>query len=42
MKIIVSLTDNRPEPWIEGLKAELPDAQIETWKPGAADRKSVV
>ena len=35
MKIIVSLTDNRPEPWIEGLRAELPDAQIETWKPGA-------
>jgi glyoxylate/hydroxypyruvate reductase A len=35
MKIIVSLTDNRPEPWIEGLRAELPGAQIEAWKPGA-------
>ncbi|WP_280813937.1 glyoxylate/hydroxypyruvate reductase A [Variovorax sp. TBS-050B] len=35
MKIIVSLTDNRPEPWIEGLRAELPGAQIESWQPGA-------
>lgn len=35
MKIIVSLTDNRPEPWIEGLRAELPGAQIDTWQPGA-------
>ena len=36
MKIIVSLTDNRPEPWIEGLQAELPEADIEAWQPGAA------
>ena len=42
MKIIVSLTDNRPEPWIEGLKAELPDAQIETWQPGAAQADHAV
>lgn len=42
MKIIVSLTDNRPEPWIEGLRAELPDAQIETWKPGAAQADHAV
>jgi len=35
MRITVYLTDNRPEPWIEGLKAELPDAVIEPWKPGA-------
>jgi len=34
MKIIVSLTDNRPEPWIEGLRTELPDAQVEAWQPG--------
>ncbi|SDI27483.1 glyoxylate/hydroxypyruvate reductase A [Variovorax sp. OV700] len=42
MKIIVSLTDNRPEPWIEGLKAELPDAQIEPWQPGAAQADHAV
>ena len=36
MKIIVSLTDNRPEPWIKGLQAELPEADIEAWQPGAA------
>ena len=42
MKIIVSLTDNRPEPWIEGLKAELPEAQIETWQPGAAQADHAV
>ncbi len=35
MKIIVSLTDNRPDPWIQGLEAELPEAQIEAWQPGA-------
>ncbi|WP_431127267.1 2-hydroxyacid dehydrogenase [Variovorax paradoxus] len=42
MKIIVSLTDNRPEPWIEGLKAELPGAQIEPWQPGAAQADHAV
>jgi glyoxylate/hydroxypyruvate reductase A len=42
MKIIVSLTDNRPEPWIEGLRAELPDAQIEAWKPGTAQADHAV
>jgi len=36
MRIIVSLTDNRPEPWINGLRAELPGAEIEAWQPGAA------
>jgi glyoxylate/hydroxypyruvate reductase A len=35
MRITVYLTDNRPDPWIEGLQAELPDALIEAWKPGA-------
>jgi glyoxylate/hydroxypyruvate reductase A len=42
MKITVSLTDNRPEPWIEGLKAELPDAQVEAWQPGAAQADHAV
>lgn len=36
MRITVCLTDNRPEPWIEGLRAALPGAQIETWQAGAA------
>jgi glyoxylate/hydroxypyruvate reductase A len=36
MRIIVSLTDNRPDAWIAGLQAELPDAQIEVWQSGAA------
>lgn len=35
MRIIVYLTDNRPEPWIQGLQAEFPDAIIESWEPGA-------
>ncbi|MDM0042924.1 glyoxylate/hydroxypyruvate reductase A [Variovorax dokdonensis] len=36
MRIIVSLTDNRPDAWIAGLQAELPDAEIEVWQSGAA------
>src|SRR3954464_7748167 len=35
MRITVYLTDNRPDSWIQGLQAELPDAVIEAWKPGA-------
>ena len=37
MRITVCLTDNRPEPWIEGLRAALPEAvSIDAWAPGAA------
>mgnify|MGYP001549210587 FL=1 len=37
MRITVCLTDNnRPEPWVEGLRAELPQAEVEAWTPGAA------
>ena len=36
MRITVCLTDNRPEPWIEGLRAALPGAEVENWVPGAA------
>jgi glyoxylate/hydroxypyruvate reductase A len=36
MRITVYLTDNRPEPWIEGLRAALPEAEVENWTPGAA------
>jgi glyoxylate/hydroxypyruvate reductase A len=36
MRIIVSLTDNRPDPWIDGLRAALPEAEVENWAPGTA------
>ncbi|MGH8820539.1 MAG: 2-hydroxyacid dehydrogenase [Rhodoferax sp.] len=37
MRITVCLTDNnRPEPWVEGLRAELPQAEVTAWAPGAA------
>ncbi|RST51472.1 2-hydroxyacid dehydrogenase [Variovorax sp. MHTC-1] len=35
MRITVCLTDNRPDAWIEGLRAALPEAVIENWRPGA-------
>ncbi|WP_307688423.1 2-hydroxyacid dehydrogenase [Variovorax ginsengisoli] len=31
MQITVCLTNNRPEPWIDGLRAALPGAQIAAW-----------
>jgi glyoxylate/hydroxypyruvate reductase len=37
MRITVCLTDNnRPEPWVDNLRAELPDADISPWSPGDA------
>ncbi|WP_213957412.1 MULTISPECIES: glyoxylate/hydroxypyruvate reductase A [unclassified Variovorax] len=37
MRITVCLTDNnRPEPWVDNLRAELPDADIAPWSPGDA------
>jgi glyoxylate/hydroxypyruvate reductase A len=36
IRITVCLTDNRPDPWIEGLRAALPEAVVENWTPGAA------
>ena len=37
MRITVCLTDNnRPEPWVDGLRAQLPHAEVEAWTPGAA------
>ena len=36
IRITVCLTDNRPGPWIEGLRAALPEAVVENWTPGAA------
>ena len=36
IRITVCLTDNRPDPWIEGLRAALPEAEVENWAPGSA------
>ncbi len=36
MKIAFCCTDTKAEPWLEGLRSGLPDAQVEMWKPGAA------
>src|SRR6478735_6100575 len=36
IRIAVCLTDNRPDPWIEGLRAALPEAVVQNWTPGAA------
>lgn len=35
MRITVCLTDTRPESWIEGLRAALPDAEVSAWAPDA-------
>ena len=35
MRITVCLTDNRPDAWIEGLRAALPGAEVQSWQPGA-------
>ena len=36
MRIALCCTDTRVEPWIDGLRAALPGAQVEAWSPGAA------
>ena len=35
MRITVCLTDNRPDAWVEGLRAALPGAEVDAWVPGA-------
>ncbi len=35
LRIAFCCTDTRPEPWLEGLRAALPDAQVDLWAPGA-------
>src|SRR4051812_43794127 len=35
MRITVCCTDTKTAPWIEGLRAALPDATVEEWHPGA-------
>jgi glyoxylate/hydroxypyruvate reductase A len=36
MKIAFCCTDIRPEPWLAGLRAALPDAEVVLWPSGAA------
>ena len=36
MRIAVCLTDNKPDPWVEGLQAALPEAEVFAWSSGAA------
>lgn len=36
MKIIFCCTDTRAQPWLEGLRAALPGAQVEVWSAGSA------
>lgn len=36
MRISFCCTDTRPEPWLEALRAALPQAEVELWAPGAA------
>lgn len=35
MRITFCCTDTRPEPWLEGLRAALPEADVSLWQPGA-------
>lgn len=35
MHVTVCLTDNKPGPWIDGLRSALPGATIEAWQAGA-------
>ncbi|MCD2512784.1 2-hydroxyacid dehydrogenase [Comamonas endophytica] len=35
MKITFCYADTRPEPWIEGLRAAFPAADVSVWRPGA-------
>ncbi|WP_210544084.1 glyoxylate/hydroxypyruvate reductase A [Rhodoferax sp. PAMC 29310] len=35
MKITFCCSDTKPEPWLDGLSAALPDAQVSLWQPGA-------
>jgi glyoxylate/hydroxypyruvate reductase len=35
MRISFCCTDTKPEPWLDGLRAALPQAQVSLWQPGA-------
>lgn len=36
MKVVFCCTDTKARPWLEGLRAALPGAQVEVWSAGAA------
>jgi glyoxylate/hydroxypyruvate reductase A len=36
MRISFCCSDTKPQPWVDGLKAEFPDAEVSLWAPGAA------
>ncbi len=36
MRILTCLSDTKAEPWLQGLRAALPGADIEAWQPGAS------
>ena len=35
MKVVFCCSDTRPEPWLEGLAAALPEAELSLWEPGS-------
>ena len=35
MKLTFCCADTPPEPWLEGLRAALPEAELSVWAPGA-------
>ncbi len=35
MRIAFCCTDTKPEPWLKGLRAALPEAEVRLWEPGA-------
>jgi glyoxylate/hydroxypyruvate reductase A len=36
MRISICCTDTKPEPWLAGLQAALPQAEVSVWAPGAS------
>jgi glyoxylate/hydroxypyruvate reductase len=36
MRISFCCSDTKPEPWLQGLRAALPQAEVSLWQPGAA------
>jgi glyoxylate/hydroxypyruvate reductase A len=42
MRILTCLSDTKPEPWLQGLRAALPGADVQPWQPGAAQADHAV
>jgi glyoxylate/hydroxypyruvate reductase len=42
MRITVCCTDTKIAPWLEGLRAALPGAEVEDWRPGAPQAEHAV